>query len=316
MPVVPRRGVHQNLREQRLHVRIPRILLRPRPHRVCIGPVKGASLLRGGLRIPGREGTDEGPLLRAHVGCRGESAGRLQSGPRRIVARRVHRGVDVWAQNEGLPPVADRTCGVETRRFPNSAVSLGMMEPVGENESLMEEALSARDLRRNGHHVLARSTQDRGERLVGLGTSLGRPGNEQQASSDSRCDFGCRAEDRMSRPGEPQERKSTEQKACGDRGRSAVETAPRLEKRPERDRDEPCSKNNVSHLVGGEEACPECHGAGYGDESGRQKQTMHQADSGEQRPDPIAGRPLRNGRQGSPALRMHGGCGVKHGPRE
>jgi hypothetical protein len=136
VPVVPGRGVHQRLSKEGGGVEVVRKSSRDLTHRFGVFGVERRTLggWVGGVTMGQR--LDVGALLL--TGAASPGAGLFN----RAVCLRGGRGgdrrVDVRAEGERDSPVAHGTVGVERCRLAERTDRLGMIEGVGQDESLVE----------------------------------------------------------------------------------------------------------------------------------------------------------------------------------
>jgi hypothetical protein len=140
-PVVPRPQVHQRFREQRRRVEVAREPAVHLAHRRGVGGI-------GGLTVCGLAGVacaqrlDVGPFARRRAGAARHRLLHQFERPGFVVGR--HRAVDVRPEHQGLPPVGHRAGRVEAGGFRERPTGLGVIEPVGQVQPLVDELLGAR----------------------------------------------------------------------------------------------------------------------------------------------------------------------------
>ena len=79
----------------------------------------------------------------------------------------VHRRVDVRTKHQGLAPIRHGEGRIEPRGFGKSARRFGVIEPVGQVQSLVHEQLRALDFGAHGEGVHAEVLQPRRQRRAG-----------------------------------------------------------------------------------------------------------------------------------------------------
>jgi hypothetical protein len=135
-------------------------------HRGDICLIERAAILRRFLRIALRERLDERLLLCARP--RRELPGLGQRFPRPGRVFRLHGRIDVRAEHEGLAPVRHRALGIEPRRFRERPACFLVVERIGEDQPLVEEALGLARLAGDLKVVTAQPPKQRRDRLRGL----------------------------------------------------------------------------------------------------------------------------------------------------
>ena len=147
-----------------------------REHGIGIGRVeRGAVGLRIG-RIALEHRRDHRLLGRRRLAREPVGVGRQSD--RAGVDRRVHRRVDVGAVGERLAPEAHRAIGIEPLRLAERGDRRGMVEAVGEAQSLVEIALGERVRRGDREMDLAEPVVERRRRR-----QTRRPGPRPRRSS-------------------------------------------------------------------------------------------------------------------------------------
>ena len=185
VPVVPRRRVHQRLREQRRRVEVVRELRHDVAHRGRVGGVERRTV---GLRIGD-------VALRQRRRCSACSfadafAGALPRLPDRVegLLRRLRRDrrVDVRPERERHAPVAHRAVGIDRRGLLERANRLGVVERVGQRQALVEVALR---LGRRGRDLVVQVAEVVVERRLRRSRFLAlseHAGAQQQDDGDNR----------------------------------------------------------------------------------------------------------------------------------
>ena len=75
----------------------------------------------------------------------------------------LHRRVDVRTEHQRLPPVRHRQTRIEARGFAERAARLGVVERVGEIQSLVDETLRGRAACRHRERMRSQILKPRGE---------------------------------------------------------------------------------------------------------------------------------------------------------
>ena len=162
LPVVPGRGVHDRIRKQHGDFLVIGKTRVHRGHCIGIGAIERGALLAAHVALA--EGRDQRLLDRARPA--GARLGVGDRDERGALGGAVHRRVDVGAENEGLAPPAHRAVGIPPLRLLERAQRLGVVEGVGQPETLIEVAL--RDRVGGGDRMAVRAeVVEQGRRLAG-----------------------------------------------------------------------------------------------------------------------------------------------------
>ncbi len=142
LPVVPWLRIHQRLGVEGLDGVVGGKARRYRLHRVCIRFVERRAIRLGIGRVALAERLDQRAIARRRglrefnrLRQRGES-GRVRVGH--------HRHVDVRPEDQRLAPEAECAAWIELLRLAKGALRLGMIEPEGEYQALIEPRLRLR----------------------------------------------------------------------------------------------------------------------------------------------------------------------------
>ena len=160
-PVVPRPQVHHRLGVECCDVEVVQIALRHLAHRLRVGLIAVGALI-GVARIAFGQGIDQRPLLLG--GLRLQRHGLLRDLVGSRLGLGVHGRIDVRTEHERLPPISHRAVRIEPRRLPEGAPGLGVVEAVGQVQSLVHEELRLAGARGHGEGVRAQVLQPRGNR--------------------------------------------------------------------------------------------------------------------------------------------------------
>jgi hypothetical protein len=172
-PIIPRRGVHQRLGEQRQHLVVVAETPRHLAHCVGVGQVKRRAIFR---RLPGvtfRQRVNERLFLRAGLWLEGDRA--LHRFPRGLHGFGKHRRVDVRPVRVGDAPVRHGAIGIELRRRRERADGLAVVEVVEQRQALVEVTLRQFILRGDLPLVPPQPLEQRRDGL-GVGGADGRDG--------------------------------------------------------------------------------------------------------------------------------------------
>ena len=161
LPVAPRPQVHHRLDIEHRGVEIIREPLVHTAHRVRVRrvarlPIRRRSEYRSRQRVDVRLLARRGAPLHRHRLLHQLVRLRLLVG--------LHQRVDVRTEHERLTPVGHREIGIEPRRLSKRPPRLGMIERVGEVETLIHERLRLAVARRHRERVRTEVLQTRRQR--------------------------------------------------------------------------------------------------------------------------------------------------------
>ena len=143
LPVIPGRQVHQGFDMQQRDLRIVRIARCRLAHGLRIGRIERGTVGLGVAGIAAGECRDQVAFAGAGLACR--CLRPRDRSQRRGVGRGVHRRIDVGAQHQRLAPVAHGALRIQALRLAERPRRLGVVEGIGQPQSLVEITLGERN---------------------------------------------------------------------------------------------------------------------------------------------------------------------------